>query len=77
MAASAPDAKTLRDLPDADLEEQLKKLRDERWQLQVKAGTGALQQTHLVGSARRQMARLRTIIRERQQRNTPQQKAQS
>lgn len=72
MADRAPQPSMLRELPDADLQDQLKKLRDELWQHRLKAGTGSLQHTHVLTATRRQIARLHTAIRERQRQGAPQ-----
>ena len=66
MAAKHPKAKDLRGLPDTDLQEQLAALRQELWQDRVKTSTGALPQVHQLQAARRQIARIHTLLRERQ-----------
>ena len=66
MAEKHPSAKTLRELPEAEAQAQLEKLQADLWQQRVKAREGALQQTHLMPLIRRQIARINTILRERQ-----------
>ena len=56
--------KELRGLGPAELQAQLEKLRQELWDQRVKAKEGALQQTHQLSEARRQIARIQTILRE-------------
>ena len=70
MADTRPVAKELRALPEADLNAQLEKLRQELWQQRVKMKEGAQQQTHQGGDMRRQIARVLTVMRERQRAGT-------
>ncbi|MBI3011218.1 MAG: 50S ribosomal protein L29 [Candidatus Omnitrophica bacterium] len=65
MAEKPPRAKDLRALSEADLKEQLAKLRRELWHHRVKAKEGSMQQTHLLPAVRRQIARCETVMRER------------
>ncbi len=62
MSKKAPNAKELRGMPEADLKTQLETLRQELWQSRAKARQGALQQTHLLRSLRRQIARAQTVL---------------
>ena len=62
MATSRLHAKELRTLPEADLQSQLAKLRQELWQHRGKVREGSLQQTHLVRAAKRDIARLHTVL---------------
>ncbi|MBI4342854.1 MAG: 50S ribosomal protein L29 [Candidatus Omnitrophica bacterium] len=64
MAEKRPTAKALRALPADDLTAQLGKLRQELWQHRLKARDGSLQQTHVLLAARRQIARVQTLLRE-------------
>lgn len=57
-----PDTKELHTLPDADLQAQLDTLRKELWNHRLKLREGSLQQNHQVASARRQIARLLTVL---------------
>jgi large subunit ribosomal protein L29 len=66
MADKQPKAQELRALPEADLRAQLVKLRQELWGHRVKVKAGALPQTHLLPMVRRQIARLETVLRQRQ-----------
>ena len=66
MPKAQLQTKELRALPDADMQDQLVKLRQELWQLRVKQTDGSMQQTHQLRIIRRQMARMHTILRERQ-----------
>ena len=66
MAEARPAFSELRGLPEADLQAQLGKLRQELWQHRVKAKEGAAQQTHHAALIRRQIARIMTVLREQQ-----------
>ena len=64
MAKKSENVAALRDLPAAELQDQLKKLRAELWQNRQKAHDGSLQQSHLLSVARRQIARVHTALRQ-------------
>ena len=64
MAEKPSSVQDLRGMSQADLNAQLEKLRQELWQHRVKIQEGALQQTHLLAAARRQIARVQTVLRE-------------
>ncbi len=66
MATKRPKAKDLRAMLAADLEQQVAQLRQELWQQRLKARDGSLQQTHQLSAARRQVARIQTVLREQQ-----------
>lgn len=66
MATAGRSVKDLRALPDAELTTQLDALRKELWQARLKATEGAFQQTHRLRELRRDVARVKTIMRERQ-----------
>ena len=53
-------------MPAGELQTQLQSLRQELWTQRVKAREGLLQQSHRVGLLRRQIARLSTVLNERQ-----------
>ena len=65
MAEKRPQVKDLRALPEADLQGQLASLRDEIWHQRQKAKDGSLKQTHLLRAAKRQVARVQTVLTER------------
>jgi len=65
MADAATKAPGLRNVPEEELQSQLHNLRQELWQSRLKAKTGALQQTHQMQRARRSIARILTILKER------------
>ena len=65
MADKPLPTKELRAMPEAELLSHVEKLQQELWQCRLKARDGSLQQTHVIPAARRQLARLRTILRER------------
>ncbi len=64
MADKRPDAKALRNLPEADIRSQLAQLRNELWQGRLKAREGSLQQSHHLPVIRRQIARIETVLTE-------------
>ena len=64
MAKAPRTVKDLRALPRPELELHVQKLRQELWQHRLKTKEGALQQTHLIPAARRQIAQALTILRE-------------
>ena len=66
MAVKQPKAKELRTMPADDLRQQIAQLRQELWQQRLKARDGSLQQTHQLSAARRQVARIQTVLREQQ-----------
>ena len=63
--AKMPRAKELQTLTETDLTAHLEKLRQELWQARTKAKEGSLQQTHLLRMAKRQIARVHTVLRGR------------
>ena len=63
------DVKALREQPAADLQASVQKLRQELWEHRLKTKEGALQQTHLIRAARRQVARIQTLLREKQEKH--------
>ena len=65
MAEKRLRADTLRTLPEDELRAQLQTLRREIWDATMKAGRGALQQHHQLREARRQIARILTVLRGR------------
>ena len=71
MAEKPSGAKELRGLGPVELQAQLEKLRQELWEQRVKAKEGALPQTHQLGEARRQIARIHTILREQAPKQAP------
>jgi len=64
MATTPRGVKELRGLGAAELQAQIEQLRQDLWEQRVKAKEGALPQTHLPRVARRQIARIQTILRE-------------
>ena len=67
--ATRQSAKTLRELPDAEIEEERHKLREQFWHCRLKTKDGSLQQTHQLSAIRHQIARIETILRERSERS--------
>ncbi len=58
-------AADLRNKSVADLEKELLALREEQFKTQMKRGTGQLGQSHLIQQARRDAARIKTVINEK------------
>ena len=65
MADKTQTAKELRGQPDVDLRAQMDALRRELWQQRQKIKEGSGQQTHQLRAARRKIARIHTLLRER------------
>ncbi len=58
-------ASELREKDEAALRAELTRLLKEQFNLRMQQGTGQLGQTHLFGEARRDIARVRTVLREK------------
>ncbi len=58
-------AKELRDKSETELKEELLKLRREQFQLRMQKASGQLGQSHLAREVRRDIARIKTVQRER------------
>ncbi len=61
----AMNAAELRELADAELQERLEQLRREQFGYRMQKATGQLGQPHLLSVARREIARVKTILGER------------
>ena len=59
-------ASELRDKPEAELKESLLKLLRDQFNLRMQKGSGQLGQSHLLGQTRRDIARVRTVLRQKQ-----------
>jgi large subunit ribosomal protein L29 len=59
----APD---LRDKTPEELNEELLRLRKEQFHLRMQKASGQLGQTHLLTEARRDIARIKTVIQEKE-----------
>jgi large subunit ribosomal protein L29 len=57
----------LRDLSDQELEVKERELKEELFRLRLRHRTAQLEQTHKLVQARRDLARLQTVRRQRQQ----------
>ncbi|QIB66217.1 50S ribosomal protein L29 [Kineobactrum salinum] len=55
----------LRDKSDEDLNKQLLTLREEQFKLRMQKSTGQLGQTHLLQQNQRDIARVKTVLREK------------
>ncbi len=60
------DANDLREKPVADLEKELVALRKEQFNLRMQMGSGQMVRPHLFKAARRNIARVKTVIAEKQ-----------
>ena len=60
-------ASELRALPADDLASKSKELRSELFNVRVKHSTGQLENTAKLGSLRRELARVETVLREKQE----------
>lgn len=60
-------ASELREKPIADLEKELVALRKEQFNLRMQMGSGQMVRPHLFSAARRNIARVKTVIAEKQQ----------
>ena len=60
-------ASELRALPADDLAAKSKELRGELFNVRVKHATGQLENTAKIGSLRRELARVETVLREKQE----------
>ena len=58
-------ASELRDMDEAQLADELLRLRKEQFQLRMQKASGQLGQTHLLAEARRDLARVKTILQEK------------
>ena len=59
-------ANELREKSVAELKEQLDSLYKDRFAIRMQKSTGQLGQTHLIGSTQRDIARVKTIISEKE-----------
>ena len=59
------ETKQLRDKSPVDLDKTLIELLQQQFRLRMQKSTGQLGQTHLLGETRRDIARVRTILREK------------
>ena len=58
-------ASELRDMDEAQLADELLRLRKEQFQLRMQKASGQLGQSHLLTEARRDLARVKTILQEK------------
>ena len=61
----AMKASELRDMDEAQLADELLRLRKEQFQLRMHKASGQLGQSHLLTEARRDLARVKTILQEK------------
>ena len=62
---SASDLKEMREKNVQELGEELLKLRKEHFSLRMQKASGQLGQVHLIGAARKNIARVKTLIQEK------------
>lgn len=58
-------ASELQDKSEAELKDELMRLLKEQFNLRMQKASGQLGQTHLLGSTRRDIARVRTVLRQK------------
>ena len=59
-------AKEVRDLTTAEIEQQVKSLKEELFNLRFQLATGQLENTARIGQVRKSIARMKTVIRQRE-----------
>ncbi len=59
-------AKEIRDLTTAEIEEKIKSLKEELFNLRFQLATGQLENTARIREVRKAIARMKTVIRERE-----------
>ncbi|KYD20713.1 MAG: 50S ribosomal protein L29 [Caldibacillus debilis] len=59
-------AKEIRDLTTAEIEQKIKELKEELFNLRFQLATGQLENTARIREVRKTIARMKTIIRERE-----------
>lgn len=59
-------AKEIRDLTTAEIEEKIKTLKEELFNLRFQLATGQLENTARIREVRKAIARMKTVIRERE-----------
>jgi len=59
-------AKEIRDLTTAEIEQQEKSLKEELFNLRFQLATGQLENTARIGQVRKSIARMKTVIRQRE-----------
>jgi large subunit ribosomal protein L29 len=59
-------AKEIRDLTTAEIEQKIKSLKEELFNLRFQLATGQLENTARIREVRKSIARMKTIIRERE-----------
>lgn len=59
-------AKEIRELTTAEIEEQIKSLKEELFNLRFQLATGQLENTARIREVRKTIARMKTVIRERE-----------
>jgi large subunit ribosomal protein L29 len=59
-------AEEIRDLPDAEIEERIVQAREELFRLRFRSATQQIEDPSLIRKLRRNIARMKTILRERQ-----------
>jgi len=59
------DAKEMKDKSTEELDKQLLELREDQFKLRMQKATGQLGQTHLLKQNQRDIARVKTVLREK------------
>jgi large subunit ribosomal protein L29 len=61
-----PTAKELRELPESELEQRLDEVKEELFNLRFQNATGQLDNYKRLGALKKDVARIRTILRQRE-----------
>ncbi|MDS9472012.1 50S ribosomal protein L29 [Sporosarcina pasteurii] len=59
-------AKEIRELTTAEIEQEVKSLKEELFNLRFQLATGQLENTARIGQVRKSIARMKTVIRQRE-----------
>jgi large subunit ribosomal protein L29 len=63
-------AEDIRDMSDLEIQERISELKEERFKLRFRSATMELENPMLLGTLKRDIARLKTILHERRQTST-------
>lgn len=55
----------IREMTDSEIQKKIKELQDELFDLRMKQATAALEKPHRINAARKDIARMKTILQER------------
>jgi len=66
LVVKSMKAKEIRELTTAEIEQNVKTMKDELFNLRFQLATGQLENTARIGEVKRTIARLKTVVRERE-----------